>query len=250
MGHARPAPSGRMNLEETLNDSCAEWLNSLLRAPTVREGSSTFSLSHFKSLPRALTVREDFSTRQHTLPLASNVCRDGDPLCRAATRCTDGGEMQERERPSLTVGALSGSPDAAPPASLPILPSTAGFLSHAPSGRMSLERVRTRTTRPIGADEFRGDPERLLRRMAQLPAQSPDRKGGFFDFLTFSLQKPAQSPDCTGGFFDTPAHTSSGIQRMQRRRSALSCSNKVHRWRGNARKRKTLPYGRGSERFT
>jgi hypothetical protein len=28
----------------------------------------------------------------------------------------------------------------------------------------------TRTTRPIGADEFRGDPERLLRRMAQLPA--------------------------------------------------------------------------------
>ena len=52
-----------------LDDSCAEWLNSLLRVPTVREGSST---------------------RQHTLPLASNVCRDGDPLCRAATRCTDG----------------------------------------------------------------------------------------------------------------------------------------------------------------
>ena len=25
-----------MNLEETLDDSCAEWLNSLLRAPTVR----------------------------------------------------------------------------------------------------------------------------------------------------------------------------------------------------------------------
>jgi hypothetical protein len=187
-----------MNLGETLDDSCAEWLNSLLRAPTVREGSSTFSLSHFKSLPRALTVREDSSTRQHTLPLASNVCRDGDPPCRAATRCTDGGETQERERPSLTVGALSASPDAAPPASPPILLSTAGFLF----------------ARPIGTDEFRGDPGRLLRRMAQLPAQSPDRKGGFFDFLTVSLQKPAQSPDCTGGFFDTPAHAPSGIQRM------------------------------------
>ena len=46
---------------------------------------------------------------------------------------------------------------------------------------MNLETVRTHMTRPIGADEFRGDPERLLRRMAQLPAQSPDRKGGFFD---------------------------------------------------------------------
>ena len=30
----------------------------------------------------------------------------------------------------------------------------------------------------------------------------------------------------------------------------LSCSNKVHRWRGNVSERKTLPYGRGSERFT
>ena len=63
--------------------------------------------------------------------------------CRAATRCTDGGEMQERERPSLTVGALSGSPDATTPASPPILLSTAGFLSHAPSGRMNLEETRT-----------------------------------------------------------------------------------------------------------
>jgi len=34
--------------------------------------------------------------------------------------------------------------------------------------------------------------------MAQLSAQSPDRKGGFFDFLTGSLQKPAQSPDRQG----------------------------------------------------
>jgi hypothetical protein len=51
--------------------------------------------------------------------------------------------MQERERPSLTVGALSGSPDATTPASPPILLSTAGFLSHAPSGRMNLEETRT-----------------------------------------------------------------------------------------------------------
>ena len=49
----------------------------------------------------------------------------------------------------------------------------------------------TATRRPIGADEFRGEPERLLRRMAQLPP--PDRRGGFFD---------------------TPAHAPSGIQRM------------------------------------
>ena len=28
------------NAGETLDDSCAEWLNSLLRVPTVREGSS------------------------------------------------------------------------------------------------------------------------------------------------------------------------------------------------------------------
>ncbi len=69
-GFLLPVPSGRMNLEETLNDSGAEWLNSLLRAPTVREGSSTC---------------------QHTLR------RGGDPPCRPATRCTDGGEMQERE---------------------------------------------------------------------------------------------------------------------------------------------------------
>ena len=125
-------PDGADEFREGTHDSCAEWLNSLLRAPTVREGSSTFSLSHFKSLPRALTVREGSSTRQHTLR------RGGDPPCRAATRCTDGGEIQERERPSLTVGALSGSPDAAAPASPPILLSTAGFFA-----------------RPIGADEFR-----------------------------------------------------------------------------------------------
>ena len=125
-----------MSLEETLNDSCAEWLNSLLRAPTVREGSSTFSLAHFKSLLRAVTVREGSSTRQHTLPLASNVCRDDDPPVVQQQGAPMAGKC--RERPSLTVGALSGSPDAAPPASPPILLSTAGFLSHAPSGRMSL----------------------------------------------------------------------------------------------------------------
>ena len=41
------------NAGETLDDSCAKWLNSL--PPTAREGSST---------------------RQHTLPLASNDCPD------------------------------------------------------------------------------------------------------------------------------------------------------------------------------
>ena len=73
--------------------------------------------------------------------------------------------------------------------------------------------LREGTPRPIGADEFRGDPERLLRRMAQLSAQSPDRQGGFFDFLTGSLQKPAQSPDRQGGFFDFHL-----TQRLLRRR--------------------------------
>jgi hypothetical protein len=85
-------------------------------------GQLGFRLAHFTSLLSAQTVREGSSTRQQTLPLASNVCRGGDPPCRAATRCSGGGEMQERERPSLTVGALSGSPDAATPALPPILP--------------------------------------------------------------------------------------------------------------------------------
>jgi hypothetical protein len=37
-------PDGADEFREGTHDSCAEWLNSLLRAPTVREGSSTFSL--------------------------------------------------------------------------------------------------------------------------------------------------------------------------------------------------------------
>ncbi len=104
MGHTRPAPSGRMNLEETLNDSCAEWLNSLLRAPTVREGSSTFSLAHFKSLLRALTVREGSSTRQHTLPLASNVCRDNDPPVVQQQGAAMAGKCKKEKDPPLRSG--------------------------------------------------------------------------------------------------------------------------------------------------
>ncbi len=41
-----------------------------------------------------------------------------------------------------------------------------------------------------------------------------NRQQQHFDFPTGSLQKPAQSPDRKGGFFDTPAHAPSAIQRM------------------------------------
>jgi hypothetical protein len=60
--------------------------------------------------------------------------------------------------------------------------------------------------------------------MAQLSVQSPDRKGGFFDFLTGSLQKPAQSPDRQGGlsthFLWHPTYVGTAIRSVVQQQDA------------------------------
>ncbi len=67
-------------------------------------GQLAFRLAHFTSLLSAQTVREGSSTRQHTLPLASNVCRGGDPPVVQQQGAPMAGKCKQEKDPPLRSG--------------------------------------------------------------------------------------------------------------------------------------------------